>query len=120
MHAEVYVHIDAASGSRSDSQWHGLRMCNEAERGPATSNSNGAEYVILVPSVETGLFFFLPLFFFFLLLKTQPNVRRAVAMVIPIRFGAVTTKEQPTGAEKGQESVRGRLPNLHLITVVPW
>lgn len=38
----------------------------------------GAGNVILIHSVETGLSFF-----FLLLLKTQPNTKRAVAMVIP-------------------------------------
>lgn len=40
----------------------------------------GAENVILIHSVETGLFFRL-------LLKTQPNVTRAVATVIPEKLG---------------------------------
>lgn len=53
----------------------------------------GAENVILIHSVETGLFFFL------LLLKTQPNKKRAVAMVIPGELIPSGSKD----GEKGQE-----------------
>lgn len=41
----------------------------------------GAENVILIRSVETGLFFFL------LLLKTQPNMKREAPTVIPEKLG---------------------------------
>lgn len=67
---------------------------------------SGAEDVILIHFVDMGLFF-LPV-------KTQPNVKSMIAMVIPTKLVQWGQKDNPSSL-RGGRNIWCRLPNLHLI-----